>query len=61
MNREELARELARQSKLTRANALDQVDELVCYILKSLRGGRPVYLPGLGKLVAKPPVRLGER
>jgi len=57
MNREDLARRLARQSKLSRAAARDRVDELVRDILKSLRGGRPVDLPGLGKLVAKTPQR----
>jgi len=53
MKREELARTLAQQSKLSGAAARDQVDELVHRILKSLRKGEPVELPGVGKLVAK--------
>jgi len=57
MNREDLAQKLARQAKLSRAAARDRVDELVRDILKSLRGGQAVDLPGLGKLVAKTPRR----
>jgi len=53
MKREELARTLARQTNLSRAAARDQVDELVRRILKTLRQGQPVELPGVGKLVAK--------
>jgi nucleoid DNA-binding protein len=52
MKREELARTLARQTHLSNAAARDQVDELVHRILKSLRQGQAVDLPGLGKLVA---------
>ena len=53
MKREELARKLSQQSHVTRAEARDQVDELVRKILKSLREGTPVELPGVGRLVAK--------
>ena len=53
MKREELARTLARQHRLTRAEARDQVDQLVHRILTSLRQGKPVELPGVGRLVAK--------
>ncbi len=52
MKREELARRVARQAHVSRATARDQVDELVHGILKSLRGGLPVELPGVGKLVS---------
>ena len=61
MKREELARTLARQTNLSRAAARDQVDELVSRILKSLRQGQPVELPGVGKLVAKLSSRRGAR
>ena len=54
MKREELARKLSEQSHVTRAEARDQVDELVRKILKSLREGTPVELPGVGRLVSKP-------
>jgi nucleoid DNA-binding protein len=57
MKREELAKTLARQTHQSGAAARDQVDELIHRILKSLRQGRAVDLPGVGKLVtdaAKP-------
>jgi nucleoid DNA-binding protein len=54
MNREDIARRLAREAHLSDSAARDQVDELVRKILKNLRKGQPVELPGLGKLVAKP-------
>ena len=61
MKREELARTLARQNNLSGAAARDQVDKLVHRILKSLRQGRPVELPGVGKLIAKSSGRRGVR
>src|ERR1035437_3747685 len=54
MKREELARKLAQQSRLSRAQARDQVDEMVRKILKALRKGQPVELPGVGRLVSNP-------
>jgi nucleoid DNA-binding protein len=53
MKREELARKLARQNKVSSAQARDQVDEMVRKILKALREGQPVELPGVGCLVSK--------
>jgi nucleoid DNA-binding protein len=44
---------LAKQNRSSRAEAQDQVDELVRYIVKSLRQGKPVVLPGVGKLETK--------
>jgi nucleoid DNA-binding protein len=54
MKREDLARTLARETHQSSAAARDQIDELVCRILKSLRRGHPVELPGIGKLIALP-------
>jgi len=54
MKHEELARELAKEAGLPKAVAHDQIEELVRRIVKKLRRGRPVALPGLGKLVARP-------
>jgi nucleoid DNA-binding protein len=54
MKREELARKLARQNKVSSAQARDQVDEMVRKILKALRQGQPVELPGVGRLFSKP-------
>lgn len=53
MNRKELARFLARSAQVSDATAQDRVDEVVYRILKRLRSGKPVDLPGVGKLKAK--------
>jgi nucleoid DNA-binding protein len=55
MKREELAKTLARQTGLSQPEARNVVDELVHDILKKLRQGRPVRLPGVGKLLIKRP------
>jgi nucleoid DNA-binding protein len=61
MKREDLAGRLAQQSRVSRAQARDQVDEMVRKILKALREGQPVELPGVGRLVSKPPPRKGAK
>jgi nucleoid DNA-binding protein len=61
MKREELARKLAERSHVTRAEARDQVDELVRKVLKSLRAGTPVEFPGAGRLVLRQPWNGGKR
>lgn len=61
MKREELARTVARQSHLSGAAAQDEVERLVQRILKALRGGRPVELPGVGKLIPKPQAKRSAR
>jgi nucleoid DNA-binding protein len=53
MKQAELARELAREAHLPAAAAQDRIDDLVHRIIQNLRRGRPVELPGLGKLVAR--------
>jgi nucleoid DNA-binding protein len=53
----ELARELPKETRLPRAVAQDQIDELVHQIVRKLRRGRPVELPGLGKLVVSAGLR----
>ena len=53
MKREDLARQLARETHKSGAQARDDIDALVHKILRSLRNGRPVKLPGMGKLVSK--------
>jgi hypothetical protein len=60
MKRVEIARKVAAQTHVSRAEARDQVDEVVRKILKSLRKGRPVELPGVGRLIAEPPERQGR-
>ena len=48
MNKRELAARLARESRIPKAQAADQLDRLVRDILRRLRQGKPVSLPGLG-------------
>jgi nucleoid DNA-binding protein len=61
MKREELARKLARQSRVSGAQARDQIDEMVRKILKALREGKPVKLPGVGRLISIPAERKGGK
>ncbi len=49
MKKAELARRLAKQSGLTKAEAADQLDRVVHEILSNLRKGQSAPLPGLGK------------
>jgi len=56
MKQEDLARVLAREARLPPAVAQDRVDELVHRIVRKLRRGERVVLPGVGKLV----MRLGR-
>jgi nucleoid DNA-binding protein len=60
MKREELARKLADHNHVSKAQARDQVDEMVRKILRALREGQPVELPGVGRLVSKPAGRKGN-
>jgi len=48
MRKEQLAAHLARRGHLSKPAAADQLDRVVNAILKSLRKGQPVRLPGLG-------------
>ncbi len=59
MKREELARKLADHNRVSKAQARDQVDEMVRKILRALREGKPVELPGVGRLMSKSPGRKG--
>jgi len=62
MNKRELAARLARQSRVPKAEAADQLDRLVHDILRRLRQGKPVSLPGLGTFVpgSKPGFRFDD-
>ena len=53
MNKDELARELARKARMPAAAAQDQIDELVHRIVKKLRRGQRVVLPEARKLVVR--------
>ena len=48
MNKPQIARQLARQSGVTSAEAADQLDRLVSDLLTSLKRGQAAKLPGLG-------------
>jgi nucleoid DNA-binding protein len=48
MKKADIARRLARESGVTRAQAADRLDRVVHHILSSLRQGRAASLPGLG-------------
>jgi nucleoid DNA-binding protein len=54
MKPEELVRKLAREARLPTAVAQERIDELVHQILRKLRRGQRVDLPGVGKLVMRP-------
>ena len=53
MKRAELAKTLARKTGLSKSAAQNEVDELVAGILRKLRQGQQVRLPGVGKLLGK--------
>ncbi|MGE5644672.1 MAG: HU family DNA-binding protein [Acidobacteriota bacterium] len=51
MNKDELAKRLARQTHCSKAAAADEVDRVVHQILTRLRRGEKAELPGLGTFV----------
>jgi nucleoid DNA-binding protein len=59
MKKLEIARRMARQSGITRAEAADRLDEVVSEILSSLRKGEPAPLPGLGRFVPAADGKIG--
>jgi len=48
MKNNDLAGRLARESKVSKATAADELSRVVHGIVKNLRRGRPVRWPGLG-------------
>jgi nucleoid DNA-binding protein len=49
MKQEQIARILARESRISNDEAARQIDRVVHRIVTRLRRGHPVPLPGLGK------------
>lgn len=49
MKKTDLAGRLARQTRVTKAAAADELDRIVHDILRRLRHGKPAELPGLGR------------
>lgn len=50
MKKEELANRVARSQRLSPSKAADLVDRIVADLVRELRKGHPVELPGLGTL-----------
>lgn len=66
MRKNEITERLARESDLSPAAAADEVDRVVHRLVKRLRQGKQVSLPGLGKLKVESPAgaarnKSGER
>jgi nucleoid DNA-binding protein len=54
MTKPEIAKRLARQAGMSRAEAADQLDRVVNQILAKLRKGQCAPLPGLGRFTPGP-------
>lgn len=54
MNKPDIAKRMARQSKTSVGQAADCLDRLVQEIVAGLRRGRDADLPGLGRFTVKP-------
>ena len=48
MNKSDLSTIIAKQARVSRAQAADQVDRVVHDIIRNLRKGQPARFPGLG-------------
>lgn len=59
MKKEQLARQLAKQSNISPAAAADQLDRVAHEILMRVRGGQSASLPGLGTF--RPDLKAGVR
>ncbi len=59
MKKPDIAKQIARQSGISRAAAADEVDKVVSRILSQLRKGEEVSLPGLGKFTPGPNRQVG--
>ena len=49
MRKRDLTQRIARQTRVTPADAADQLDRVIHEILVNLRKGEPATLPGLGE------------
>jgi len=54
MQKPDIAKKIARQSKISVGQAADCLDRLVQQIVADLRRGDGANLPGLGRLTVKP-------
>ena len=60
MKKRDLARRIARESRISKATAADKIDSVVHKILHDLRSGHATQLPGLGTLKPGPKPRFLE-
>ena len=60
MKKRDLAKRIARTSKISKATAADRIDSVVHKILQNLRSGQKASLPGLGTLTPGPKPRFLE-
>ena len=51
-----LVRRLAKRSRITHAQAADQIDGIVHDLVKKLKRGEAARIPGFGRLVGNTPV-----
>jgi len=58
MRKPDIARRIARHSRVSQAEAADRLDRMIHLILSNLRKGRETSLPGLGKIIRGPDGRL---
>ena len=58
MKKPDIAKRLARNAGLSRAEAADHLDRMVQQILTNLRQGKETPLPGLGRFVHGPDGKL---
>jgi nucleoid DNA-binding protein len=59
MKKPDIAKQLARQSGISRAAAADELDRVVNRILSNLKKGENAPLPGLGVFTALPKRQVG--
>jgi nucleoid DNA-binding protein len=58
MKKPDIAKRIARQSRVSEAEAADRLDRMIHQILSNLRKGRETPLPGLGTLTRGPDGKL---
>ena len=59
MRKPDIAKQIARKSKVSRAEAADRLDLLLNQIVAELRNGGEAVLPGLGRFRTGPDGHLG--
>jgi DNA-binding protein HU-beta len=60
MNREQLIRDVARQSRVSRKDAEEALETIVEVIVQTLRRGEKITVPGIGTFRTRRPVLRGK-